>query len=77
MYRITRLTTLLLTSLFSFFLFNACQESIDTSARYIFSEKTITQYLSDHEEYSEYVQLLGRVQVSPVSKTTLKQLLSA
>ena len=42
MYRITRLTTILLTSLFSLYLFNACQESIDTSARYIFSEKTIT-----------------------------------
>ena len=35
------------------------------------------QYLEDKEYYSEYVRLLGRVPVSSISKTTVKQLLSA
>lgn len=54
-----------------------CSEYVDTSARYVFKEKTIMQYLEEKDYYSEYVRLLGRVPVSPISKTTLKQLLSA
>ena len=55
----------------------ACTEDIDTSARYVFEGKTITQYLESKDYYSEYVRLLGEMPVSVVSKTTLKQLMSA
>ncbi|MBQ7180013.1 MAG: hypothetical protein IJR87_01825 [Bacteroidaceae bacterium] len=55
----------------------ACQEEVDTSARYIFREKTITDYLDSHQEYREYMRLLSKTPVSRVSETTLRQLLSA
>ena len=58
-------------------LYVGCSEYVDTSARYVFTDKTIMQYLEGKEYYSEYVRLLGRVPVSPISKTTLNQLLSA
>ena len=54
-----------------------CTEDIDTSSRYVFKDKTITQYLEGKDYYSEYLNLLGEVPVSDFSKTTLKQLLSA
>ena len=49
-----------------------CTEDIDTSARYVFLEKTITEYLESKEYYSEYVRLLGEMPVSIVSQTTYK-----
>jgi hypothetical protein len=55
----------------------SCSEDIDTSARYVFKEEIIAGYLSKHEQYSQYVELLKQVPVSPVSKTTVYQLLSA
>lgn len=55
----------------------SCSEQVDTSARYVFKEEIITGYLSKHEQYSQYVELLKQVPVSPVSKTTVYQLLSA
>ena len=58
-------------------LFISCTEEIDTSSRYVFIDKTITQYLESKDYYSEYVKLLNEVPVSDFSKTTLKQLLSA
>lgn len=54
-----------------------CKEELDTSARYVFTGKTISQYLEEKDYYSEYVRLLGKTPVSPYSETTLKQLLSA
>lgn len=54
-----------------------CTEEVDTSDRYVFKDKTIMQYLEGKDYYSEYVMLLGHVPVSEISKTTLKQLLSA
>ena len=54
-----------------------CTEDIDTSSRYVFKDKTITQYLESKDYYSEYVKLLSEVPVSDFSKTTLRQLLSA
>ncbi len=54
-----------------------CTENIDTSARYVFKEETITSYLSKHEQYSEYYRLLGEVAVSKYSETKVLQLLSA
>lgn len=58
-------------------LFISCTEGIDTSSRYVFIDKTITQYLESKDYYSDYVKLLSEVSVSDFSKTTLKQLLSA
>ena len=55
----------------------SCSETIDTSARYVFKEEIITGYLQKHEQYSEYVKLLKMVPVSPVTETTVFQLLSA
>ena len=55
----------------------SCSEDIDTSARYVFKEEIISGYLSKHDQYSEYVELLKQVPVSSVSKTTVYQLLSA
>ena len=54
-----------------------CTESIDTSSRYVFTSKTITEYLEDKDYYSEYMRLLSTMPVSAYSETTLKQLLSA
>ena len=48
-----------------------CKEEIDTSARYVFLQKTITEYLESKDYYSEYVRLLGEMPVSEVSSTTL------
>ena len=33
-------------------LFVGCSESIDTSSRYVFKDKTIAQYLEDKDYYS-------------------------
>ncbi|MGM9673297.1 MAG: fasciclin domain-containing protein, partial [Bacteroidaceae bacterium] len=54
-----------------------CTEDVDTSARYVFKEKTITDYLTLHEEYDEYVKLLKTTPVSTMSETKVFQLLSA
>jgi uncharacterized surface protein with fasciclin (FAS1) repeats len=58
-------------------LLSACTEHIDTSVRYVFTTNTVISYLEKHEEYSDYLRLLGKTPVSSVSKTTLKQLLTA
>ena len=55
----------------------SCKEDVDTSARYVFKYDTILSYLEKHEQYSEYVNLLGLVPVGPVSSSTLYQLMSA
>ena len=55
----------------------SCTEQVDTSARYVFEDETVYSYLSKHPVYSEYVDLLGKVKVSPISSSTLAQLLSA
>ena len=55
----------------------SCTEDVDTSARYVFKEETITSYLEKHEQYSEYLRLLGEVNVSKISDTNVRQLLSA
>lgn len=55
----------------------SCSEDIDTSARYVFTEETIASYLEKRPQYSQYVQLMKQVQVSPRSATTVFQLMSA
>ena len=57
--------------------FVACTEDIDTSARYVFRERTVAGYLESHEQFSEYVRLLKEQPVSDVSKTNVYQLLTA
>ncbi|MBR1499600.1 MAG: fasciclin domain-containing protein [Bacteroidaceae bacterium] len=54
-----------------------CKETIDTSARYVFTEETILSYLEKHEAYSSYVDLLRKVDVSRISGSKVSQLLSA
>ena len=54
-----------------------CTEDIDISARYVFKEETVLSYLQKHEDYSEYVRLLGLVPISSRSESTVAQLLSA
>lgn len=54
-----------------------CQENVDTSNRYVFTKQTIVSYLEKHEVYSEYLDLLGKVKVSPKSNSTVRQLLTA
>ena len=55
----------------------ACDESIDKSNRYTFTEETVLSYLEKHSEYSEYVSLIKQVIVSKHSQSTIAQLLSA
>ena len=55
----------------------SCTEDIDTSSRYVFTEETIASYLEKQPQYSQYVELMGLVKVSPRSETTVKQLMSA
>lgn len=57
--------------------FASCTEEINTSARYVFKERTIASYLEDHEQFSEYVRLLKEQQVSEMSKTSVYQLMTA
>ena len=55
----------------------SCKESIDTSARYVFSEETVMSYLEKHPAYSSYVDLLRQVNISDISGSKVSQLLSA
>ena len=55
----------------------SCSETIDTSARYVFTEETVMSYLEKHEAYSSYVDLLRQVNVSAISDSKISQLLSA
>lgn len=56
---------------------SACKESIDTSARYVFKHETILSYLEKFDVYSEYVDLMKRVEVSMLSQSSVAQLMSA
>ena len=58
-------------------IFVGCTEDVDTSARYVFRERTIASYLEDHEQFSEYVRLLKEQKVSDVSETSVYQLMTA
>ena len=69
--------------LFGFFTFSViflcgCTEEVDTSARYVFSIHTVASYLEAHDSvYSEYLDMLRKVTVSPRSASTLYQLMTA
>ena len=56
----------------------SCTEQVDTSARYVFKESTCLSYLQKYpENYSSYLDLISRVPISPLSESTVAQLLSA
>jgi hypothetical protein len=59
------------------FIFAACTEEIDKSARYTFTEETVLSYLEKQERFSDYVRMLGEVTISKQSESTVEQLLSA
>ena len=68
---------LLLTLMAGILLLTACKENVDDSARYVFKHDTILSYLKKHEDYSQYAALLAEVNVSPMSQSTVAQLLAA
>ena len=55
----------------------ACKEHVDMSARYVMKEETAYSYLCKHDQYSSYVDLLGKVPVSNMSSSSVGALLSA
>ena len=54
-----------------------CQENIDMSDRYTFTQETVASYLQKHETYSEYCKILNEVPISKRSKSTVMQLITA
>ena len=63
---------------FSVIFLCGCTEEVDTSARYVFSIHTVASYLEAHDSvYSEYLDMLRKVTVSPRSASTLYQLMTA
>ena len=73
-FKVFNLISILLMGLF---LATSCTETIDTSARYVFKERTIGSYLSEHQQFSEYVRLLKEQKVSDISETSVYQLMTA
>lgn len=70
--------TIILSMLFAMAAWCGCSEDIDTSARYVFKEYTVTSYLEKHADaYSQYLDVLDHVRISPRSQSTMRQLLSA
>lgn len=60
------------------FMAQSCTEDVDMSNRYTFKEYTIASYLESHADtYSEYYRLLGEVNISASSESTVQQLVSA
>jgi len=55
----------------------SCTEEIDTSARYVFTDRTVASYLDEHTQFTEYVRLLKEQRVSEVSETSVYQLMTA
>ena len=55
--------------------FSACTENIDESARYVFQYDVALSYLEKHDVYSQYVELVKQTPISPVSNSTVGQLL--
>ena len=55
----------------------ACTEEIDESARYVFKERTLMDYLNDHSDYDAYTTLLHQVPIGSLSDCSVAQILSA
>lgn len=54
-----------------------CKEEVDVSNRYVFRDHTVYSYLQNHEQFSEFAEILSHVKVSHRSTSTLSQLLLA
>ena len=59
------------------FSLSGCKETVDYSARYVYHDFTVADYLRQHSKYSEFYRLTGETNVSEVSQTTVLQLLTA
>lgn len=59
------------------FVLTSCTEDIDTSNRYTFTGETCTDYIANHEDFSEFYRLIKKVPLSDYSKSSVAQLLSA
>ena len=56
----------------------SCQDKVDESDMYTFTGQTLTSYFRENaDEYSSFVYILGKVQLSPRSASTIADLLSA
>lgn len=66
-----------LTAILCLSLLTGCKESIDESARYINKQQTVADYLTKHEQFSEYVRLMKETPLSSISETTVFQLMTA
>ena len=57
--------------------FASCTQEIDDSARYTLTEETLTDYCNNREYLSEFAKIMSEVPVSPYTKSSVSQLLSA
>ncbi|MCF0188118.1 MAG: fasciclin domain-containing protein [Bacteroidaceae bacterium] len=57
--------------------FTSCSENIDESARYTFKNQTVTDYVRNNAQYSEYAALIDQILISTHSQSKVAQLLSA
>ena len=55
----------------------SCKEEIDTSNRYTFTGETVSDYISNRAEFSEFYRMMNNVPLSDFSKSSVAQLLSA
>lgn len=74
---ITKIAALAIAAVPSLLSLNSCTEQVDDSARYTFKQYTVASYLQEHDDYSEYIKLLGEVNVSGRSESTVLQRISA
>ena len=54
----------------------SCTEDIDTSARYVFTQQTLLDYIRAGEDFSEYNAMLADVPISEYTKSSVATLLS-
>lgn len=59
------------------FALTGCKEDIDMSNRYTFTGETVTDYIANRQDFSEYYRLIKKVPLSDFSKSSVAQLLSA
>ncbi|MGN1214386.1 MAG: fasciclin domain-containing protein, partial [Bacteroidaceae bacterium] len=57
---------------------SSCKDDVDESDMYTFTGKTVTSFLNENpDDYSMFAYVLSKVQLSPKSKSTIADLLSA
>lgn len=74
----TTLLSFIALALATCFSFTSCSDDVDESDMYTFVGQTVTSYLdSNPDEYSNFAYILKKVQLSPKSKSSIADLLSA